>query len=166
MNSDMTSSWTPEAPTEANKPMSYRDAVCLEKRLSMAEKVRKRYPQHVPIIAETKDPEMQLDKQKFLCPGHMKVAEFSLILRRRICDCNEKNAKTKKDQKDDKDGGGFWKGKSKAKKVLPPEAGLYLFIHDTIPSANANLGDIYDDSKDPDDGLLYISYARENTFGY
>lgn len=144
--SDATSSWTPEVSgSKPNEPMSYRDAVTLEKRLTMAEKVRKRYPQHVPIIAETQDPRMQLDKQKFLCPGHMKVAEFSMILRRRICECNDKE--------------------NKGKKVLPPEAGLYLFIHETIPSANANLGDIYDDSKDTDDGLLYISYARENTFG-
>ncbi len=47
---------------------------------------------------------------------------------------------------------------------LPPESALFLFINGTVPTASSLMSNIYESQKDPD-GFLYITYAKENTFG-
>ena len=45
-----------------------------------------------------------------------------------------------------------------------PSESIYLFIKGTIPPTYINLGSIYESYKD-DDGYLYITISKENTFG-
>lgn len=47
---------------------------------------------------------------------------------------------------------------------LQSEEAIFLFINGTIPSSSSLVGNIYAQYKDKD-GFLYITYAKENTFG-
>lgn len=47
---------------------------------------------------------------------------------------------------------------------LRPEQAIYLFVNNMLPPCNMMMGEIYDRWKD-EDGLLYIIYSSENTFG-
>jgi len=42
--------------------------------------------------------------------------------------------------------------------------GIFLFINNTIPPINMNMGELYNKYKE-DDGFLYITYSTESTFG-
>lgn len=42
---------------------------------------------------------------------------------------------------------------------------LFLFINNSIFSSNVTINSIYDANKN-EDGFLYITYSRENTFGF
>lgn len=54
---------------------------------------------------------------------------------------------------------------------LTSEQSMYLFVghptgqNHTLPSATATFGRLYAEHKTEDDGVLYITYALENTFG-
>lgn len=47
---------------------------------------------------------------------------------------------------------------------LQSEAAIFLFINGTIPPSSSLVGRIYEQHKNKD-GFLYITYAKENTFG-
>ena len=47
---------------------------------------------------------------------------------------------------------------------LKPEEAIFLFVNNQIAPGSAIMGQIYENSKDPD-GFLYIQYSKENTFG-
>ena len=47
---------------------------------------------------------------------------------------------------------------------LPPEAALFMFINNSLPSTSMLMSTAYESEKDPD-GFLYITYSKENTFG-
>ena len=48
---------------------------------------------------------------------------------------------------------------------LRHEEALYLFINGTIPPTSELIGTTYEKHKN-NDGFLYITYAKENTFGF
>jgi len=47
---------------------------------------------------------------------------------------------------------------------LTPEQAIYLFVNNTIPTYSASLAELYEKYHDKD-GLLYVTYSTENTFG-
>ena len=47
---------------------------------------------------------------------------------------------------------------------LAPEQAIFLFIDNTIPCTSSKLSEVYSQHKDAD-GILYIAYDNENTFG-
>jgi len=47
---------------------------------------------------------------------------------------------------------------------LNPHDSIFLFVNDKIVSGSLIIGHIYDYEKDTD-GILYLQYAKENTFG-
>ena len=47
---------------------------------------------------------------------------------------------------------------------LPAEAAIYLFICGSIPPTSSLISNLYEGFKD-EDGFLYVSYSKENTFG-
>ena len=56
-----------------------------ELRLKESEKVLNKHINSVPIIVDTNTDDVQkLDKNKYIVPNHMKVAEFIVILRKRL----------------------------------------------------------------------------------
>lgn len=42
---------------------------------------------------------------------------------------------------------------------------IFLFVNNVLPSAGAKMSNIYETYKD-EDGMLYMKYAEENTFGF
>lgn len=47
---------------------------------------------------------------------------------------------------------------------LNPKETIFFFVNDQLPPVSQTLGQIYDEEKD-EDGLLYLVWAKENTFG-
>jgi GABA(A) receptor-associated protein len=47
---------------------------------------------------------------------------------------------------------------------LPAEAAIYLFLSGSIPPTSALISNLYESFKD-EDGFLYVTYSKENTFG-
>jgi GABA(A) receptor-associated protein len=47
---------------------------------------------------------------------------------------------------------------------LKPEQAIFLFINNTIPNYTDSLAELYEKNHDKD-GLLYVTYSTENTFG-
>ena len=50
--------------------------------------------------------------------------------------------------------------------TLSSEKALFLFCKNAIPPTSAIMSAVYDRYQDKQDGMLYITYAGENTFGY
>ena len=64
--------------TEFKKKFSFKD------RLDQAERIKRRYPNRVPIIVNTGEGVPKLDKQKYLVPRDLKASEFMCVIRKRI----------------------------------------------------------------------------------
>ncbi|XP_074645692.1 gamma-aminobutyric acid receptor-associated protein-like 2 [Tubulanus polymorphus] len=47
---------------------------------------------------------------------------------------------------------------------LPSDKAIFLFVAKVLPTSSANMGQMYEEHKDPD-GFLYIAYSGENVFG-
>ncbi len=57
-------------------------------------------------------------------------------------------------------------GRIRQTMTLKSSVALFLFVGDgEIPRGSATFGEIYDEYRDMEDGILYIVYAAENTFG-
>ncbi|CAH1269714.1 GABARAPL2 [Branchiostoma lanceolatum] len=121
----------------------YKEEHSLEHRQAESEKIRRKYPDRIPVVVE-KVPNSQIqdiDKKKFLVPTDITVAQFMWIIRKRI--------------------------------KLPSERAIFLFVGKILPQSRytevhfnlANMGQIYNEHKD-EDGFLYIAYSGENTFGF
>ena len=108
----------------------------VNKRKEMSEKLRKQFPDKIPIICE-KDPKskiQEIDKTKYLVPMDLTVAQFSLMIRKRV--------------------------------EIAKEDAFYLLVdgkHSII--GDSLISEIYDKYKS-EDGFLYIAYASEVTWGY
>lgn len=49
--------------------------------------------------------------------------------------------------------------------TLSPEKAIFLFCKNSIPPTSSLMSVIYERFQDKQDGLLYVTYAGENTFG-
>lgn len=120
-------------------PRYFEDITPLETRKMLAQKVKERYPNFLPIICEPgdlNDESIRIHKRKFLCPSSMKIGEFVRVVRSRI----------------DK---------------LESSEAIYLFAgtKSSIPSNTMTVEDAYGKYASEEDGLLYIKFAKENCFG-
>lgn len=96
-----------------------RDHV-FEKRRAEGDKIRRKYPDRVPVIVEkapnTRHP--PLDKKKFLVPNDLTVGQFYFLIRKRI--------------------------------HLRPDDALFLFVNNCIPPTSATIGLLYHEHHDKD----------------
>ncbi|XP_048191163.1 LOW QUALITY PROTEIN: gamma-aminobutyric acid receptor-associated protein-like 1 [Perognathus longimembris pacificus] len=84
------------------------------------EKIRKKYPDRVPVIVE-KAPKARvpdLDKRKYLVPSDLTVGQFYFLIRKRI--------------------------------HLRPEDALFFFVNNTIPLPAPPMGQLYEDNHEED----------------
>ena len=113
-----------------------RDNPDVTQRKKECDKIRRQFPEKIPIICE-KDPHSlikEIYKNKYLVPGDLTVNMFNMMIRKRI--------------------------------DIPNTAAFYLLVNaKTSISGDALLSDIYERHKDPEDGFLYIAYASELTWG-
>lgn len=106
-----------------------------EERKAEIDKIRKKYPEKVPVVVEraqysTNVPE--IDKNKFLVPEELTIGQFIFVIRKRI--------------------------------KLGPEQALFIFINNELPSTSTLMSHIYQKHKS-DCGFLYVTYSGENCFG-
>ena len=109
----------------------------LSERKKECEKVRKSFPDKIPVICE-KDPKCNLegniDKTKYLIPGDLTVSQFGFMIRQRT--------------------------------FLEKEQALFiLFQGDKNPPLDCLMSEIYERYKDPEDGYLYATYSSELVWG-
>lgn len=106
-----------------------------EKRLELCHRIKKQYPDRIPVITETINVDINLNHKKFLIPNDISIGGFLSELRKHTTlrpeeamyiFCGSRNA------------------------VLVP--------------TNQIISQTYEKYKD-DDGFLYITVALENTFG-
>lgn len=107
----------------------------LEKRKSEAERIRRKYPDRIPVIVEkiAKSKVADIDKKKYLVPSDLTIGQFMYVIRKRI--------------------------------QLKSQESIYVMLEDnSIPPTAQLMSQTYKEHKN-EDGFLYISYMGENTFG-
>uniref|UniRef100_A0A8C3PC63 GABA type A receptor-associated protein n=2 Tax=Testudinoidea TaxID=8486 RepID=A0A8C3PC63_CHRPI len=91
----------------------YKEEQPFERRRCEGEKIRKKYPDRVPVIVE-KAPKARigdLDKKKYLVPSDLTVGQFYFLIRKRI--------------------------------HLRAEDALFFFVNNVIPPTSATMGQLY-----------------------
>lgn len=98
----------------------YKEEHPFEKRRTEGEKIRKKYPDRVPVIVE-KAPKARigdLDKKKYLVPSDLTVGQFYFLIRKRI--------------------------------HLRAEDALFFFVNNVIPPTSATMGSLYQEHSEED----------------
>eukprot|EP00823_Brevimastigomonas_motovehiculus_P009168 TRINITY_DN8824_c0_g1_i1.p1 TRINITY_DN8824_c0_g1~~TRINITY_DN8824_c0_g1_i1.p1 ORF type:complete len:117 (+),score=16.96 TRINITY_DN8824_c0_g1_i1:54-404(+) len=101
-----------------------------EKRKAEAQRIRAKYPDRIPVIAE-KAPESKIpdiDKKKYLVPSDLTILQFIYVLRKRI--------------------------------KLPAESTIFIHVRNTLPSTSALMSTIYKEFKDEDGFLYVTYAAE------
>jgi len=101
----------------------YKEEHAFEKRRAEGEKIRRKYPDRVPVIVE-KAPKARigdLDKKKYLVPSDLTVGQFYFLIRKRIS--------------------------------LRPEDALFFFVNNVIPPTSATMGSLYQEHHEEDSFL-------------
>ncbi|KAK7788508.1 hypothetical protein R5R35_014692 [Gryllus longicercus] len=95
-----------------------------EKRRVEGEKIRRKFPERIPVIIEraNKSNIKELEKKKYLVPSELTVRQFSQIIRQRL-DLHS----------DDK---------------------LYFFVNGVIPSSSGTMGSLYKEQHEEDSFLF------------
>jgi GABA(A) receptor-associated protein len=124
-------------PKKVDTYSSFKNEHDLAKRKEVAEKIREKYPDRVPVIVE-KDPRPKtdapdIDKKKFLVPADLAVGKFVFEIRKHMTD-------------------------------LSPDKAIFIFVQDAMPPTSDLMSQVYERSKD-EDGFLYVTYSGESTFG-
>ena len=99
---------------------TYKEEHPFEKRRAEGEKIRRKYPDRVPVIVE-KAPKARigdLDKKKYLVPSDLTVSQFYFLIRKRIS--------------------------------LRPEDALFFFVNNVIPPTSATMGSLYQEHHEED----------------
>ena len=113
----------------------FKDLHSFEKRQGEAQRIRAKYPDRIPVIAERSEGSTlpTIDKAKYLCPGDLTVGQFVFVIRKRI--------------------------------NLDADQAIFIFVNDKVlPPTHSLMSEVYKNSKD-EDGFLYVTYAGESTFG-
>lgn len=98
----------------------FKEEKSFERRREEGERIRKKYPDRVPIIVE-KAPKSRisdLDKRKYLVPNDLTVGQFYFLIRKRI--------------------------------QLRAEDALFFFVNNQIPPTSATIGALYQEHADED----------------
>merc|ERR1712096_491894 len=98
------------SPVPGRMKFVYKEEHPFEKRRAEGEKIRRKYPDRVPVIVE-KSPKARigdLDKKKYLVPSDLTVGQFYFLIRKRIS--------------------------------LRPEDALFFFVNNMIPPTSTTMG--------------------------
>jgi len=97
-----------------------------EKRQGESKRIREKYPDRIPVIAErdVRSNIPDIDKIKYLVPTDLTVAQFVFVVRTRL--------------------------------KLEGDQAIFLFINNTLPPSGALMGQIYKENKDPDGFLYIL----------
>ncbi len=116
--------------------LSYKHEVSFDQRKKESTKIRKDYPDKLPIICEknaTQKNAPKISKRKYLVPNDMSAGQFIFLIRKQI--------------------------------NITSNQALFLLIDDTyIPACSSMMCKLYNEYCNAD-GYLYITYMIESTFG-
>lgn len=98
----------------------YKYLHTLEKRKAESERIRAKYPDRLPVIAEnsTDSGIPEIDKKKYLIPSDLTVGQFVYVIRQRI--------------------------------RLKAEQSVFVFVNNTLPPTAALMSQIYHEHKEED----------------
>jgi GABA(A) receptor-associated protein len=98
----------------------YKQIHTIDKRTIESRKIRKKYPERIPVICEKNEKSkiQDIDKKKYLVPHDLTIGQFIYVIRKKI--------------------------------KLEPEKTIFLFVNNTLPSPNVLMSQIYKDHKDDD----------------
>lgn len=98
----------------------YKSDLPFEVRRADGEKIRKKYPDKIPVIVEkaAKSRVPDLDKKKYLVPSDLTVGQFCFLIRKRI--------------------------------QLRPEEALFFFVNNVLPPSSATMGQVYEEHHEED----------------
>ena len=114
----------------------YKNQYSLQKRLEQFKKLKKEFPNKIPIILERgQDCTInKIIKTKYILSGELEIAEFIKIIRDKL--------------------------------EIEPTRALFVLANGKYSISNAdNLGEVYKNYKDKEDGFLYMTYSEELIYG-
>jgi len=98
----------------------FKDQHSFDKRKAESSRIRAKYPDRIPVIAEksTTSQIADIDKKKYLVPSDLTMGQFVYVIRKRI--------------------------------KLAPDAAIFIFVNNTLPPAAELMAKIYQDHADKD----------------
>jgi len=98
----------------------FKNQHTFEKRKAEAQRIRAKYPDRIPVIAEkaSESDIPDIDKKKYLVPADLSVGQFVYVIRKRI--------------------------------KLKPEKAIFIFVNNTLPPTASLMSQIYKEHKDED----------------
>ena len=114
----------------------FKKQTSLEKRIEQFEKIKKEYPNKIPIILERsqKCSINKIIKTKYILSNELTMSEFIKIIREKL--------------------------------ELEPERALFFLANGKyLVSGSEILSEVYDKYKDSEDGFLYLTYSEEIVYG-
>jgi len=99
---------------------SFKSQHSFEKRKAESARIRVKYPDRIPVIAEKASSSSipDIDKKKYLVPADLTMGQFVYVIRKRI--------------------------------KLPPDAAIFIFVNNSLPPAAEIMAKIYKDAADED----------------
>jgi GABA(A) receptor-associated protein len=106
--------------------MSFKKRYDFDKRRDESARIRKKYPDRIPIIVEKAQGSniVDIDKRKYLVPSNLTIGQFVYVIRKRI--------------------------------KLSPEQAIFIFVNNTIPPSTALISQVYEEHKDIDNFLYFF----------
>jgi len=98
----------------------FKDQHPFDKRKAESARIRTKYPDRIPVIAEKSATSSiaDIDKKKYLVPSDLTMGQFVYVIRKRI--------------------------------KLAPDAAIFIFVNNTLPPAAELMSKIYKDQADED----------------
>lgn len=98
----------------------FKEEKSFERRREEGERIRRKYPDRVPVIVERapKSRIADLDKKKYLVPNDLTVGQFYFLIRKRV--------------------------------QLRAEDALFFFVDNVVPPTSATMGSLYNEHSDED----------------
>ena len=102
---------------------SFKEKFDFEKRSYEATRIKKKYPDRIPVIVEKAQQSNMpyIDKHKYLVPKDLTVSQFIYVIRKRV-------------------------------KIKAEEA-IFLFINNSLPASSELMSTVYENNKDEDQFL-------------
>lgn len=127
----------------------YKKKYSIEKRREESKKIREKYDDRIPVIVCKNESSSvpDIDKQKYLIPADLTIAQFTYVIRKRIQLPAEQALWVFVDSSDN----------GKKVQVLPPTSNTMSQVYKEYVEDRNNEKDY--------DGFLYVVYSGENVFG-
>lgn len=99
---------------------SFKETFSLQKRTDESDRIKKKYPDRIPVIVEKANSSdiATIDKKKYLVPHDLTLGQFVYVIRKRI--------------------------------QLSPEQAIFVFVNKTLPPTASLMSQIYKDHIDID----------------